>query len=107
MNPFELDVLIGPASAIFFITLAISFQVTRDITLSVVVAFFKAGIFSIYFGLVFDGTYTVLDDWSYLLGGQKFLYQGVGITNLAENWEFAKVKKVLCTWFGQQNFQLE
>ena len=91
MNPFDLDVLIWPVMAIFFITLIISFWFTKWPAFSIFVAVLKAGIFLGYFSLVFDGTYTFLDDLSYLEGGNVLLLEGVGITNLAENWGFLRI----------------
>lgn len=89
MNPFDLSDIILSAAAIFIVTLAVSVQVTKNLAISIFAAFVKAGIFTIYFGLVFDGTYTFLDDWSYLEGGIELVRQDVGITNLTDNWEFA------------------
>ena len=73
MNPFDLDILIWPAAAIFFITLIISFQFTKWPMFSIFVAFVKTGIFLGYFNFIFDGTYTFLDDWNYLEGGKRIL----------------------------------
>lgn len=87
MSPFDLDTLIGPTAAIFFVTLLLTFQFTKWPVISLLVALVKAGIYIFYFGVVFDGTFTFLDDWSYLNGGSELINHGVGITNLAENWE--------------------
>lgn len=89
MSPFSLDTLALPAAAIFLMTLIASYQATKMPGTSIFLAFIKAGIFVIYFGLAFDGTYTFFDDWTYLDGGKELLHGGVGITNLAENWELA------------------
>lgn len=89
MSPFSFDTLTWPAAAIFLMTLIVSYQATKMPGTSVFAAFIKTGLFVIYFGLVFDGTYTFLDDWTYLEGGKDLLNDGVGVTNLAENWELA------------------
>jgi hypothetical protein len=88
MQPFDLELLLRPGLAIFFATLCVAFWVTRSAGFSIAAAFVKAGMFLLYFGLLFDGTFTFLDDWSYLEGGQALYAQGVGLTNLAENWQF-------------------
>jgi hypothetical protein len=87
MSPFSLYTLALPAAAIFLMTLIVSYQATKMPLISIFVAFIKVGIFAAYFGFAFDGTYSALDDWTYLDGGEKLLNDRVGITNLAENWE--------------------
>jgi hypothetical protein len=89
MAPFDLDVILWPVLTIFIGTLAVSLKVTKSLALSVSAALVKAGIFAVYFGFLFNGTYTFFDDWSYLEGGRELFLKGIGITNLAENWEFA------------------
>ena len=88
MSSFPIDTLIWPTCAIFLITLIISFQLTKWPAFSLLVAFFKAGIFFVYFGLLFDGLFTFLDDWTYLNGGKAFVQRGIGITNLSEHYHF-------------------
>ena len=75
----------------FFATLVVSFKFTRNPAISILLAFVKAGIFIAYFGFVFNGTFTFLDDWSYLEGGRELLLEGVGITTLAKNWQYARM----------------
>jgi hypothetical protein len=87
VHPFNLQVLIAPGLAIFFATLWVTFRVTRGAGFALAAAFIKAGIFLLFFGMLFDGTFTFYDDWAYLEGGQALHAQGVGLTNLAENWE--------------------
>lgn len=86
MSAFDLELLLTPALAIFFTTLMVALWVTRAPVFSMVAAVIKAVIFLLYFGLLFDGTFTFLDDWSYLEGGQELHSQGIGVANLAENW---------------------
>lgn len=88
MHPFELDILLTPGLVIFFATLMVASMVTRSVVFSLSAGFVKAGVFFVYFGLLFDGTFTFLDDWSYLEGGQALYAQDVGITNLGNNWKF-------------------
>lgn len=87
MTAFELDVLLWPTCVIFLLSLVISFKVTKMPAMSIFVAFIKSGAFLIYFGLLFDGTFTFLDDWSYLEGGETLLDEGVSLFNMVNNWE--------------------
>lgn len=91
MHPFDLELLFTPGLVIFFATLWVAFKVTRSAGFSIAAALVKAGIFLVYFSMLFDGTFTFLDDWSYLEGGQELYAHGVGLTNLAENWQFALI----------------
>ena len=88
MQAFELDVLLAPGVMIFFTTLLISFWVIRFPVFSIIAAFGKSGFFLVYFGGLFDGTYTFLDDWNYLAGGASLLAHDVLLTNLMDNWEY-------------------
>lgn len=87
MTAFELDVLLWPACFIFLLSLVISFKVTKMLAMSIFVALVKSGVFLAYFGILFDGTFTFLDDWRYLEGGEKLLYEGINLFNLADDWE--------------------
>ncbi len=88
MYSFDLSLLILPSTLIFFLTLGVAFFVTKSIPLSIISALLKAGIFLIYFGVLFDGTFTFLDDWSYVQGGVAIVDEGIGLSNLAENLDF-------------------
>ncbi len=88
MNPFSFYDLFLPITVIFGVTFFTSQKVANNIAISALTALVKSGAFAIYFGYVFDGTYTFLDDWSYLEGGRDLLFQGIGLTNLIENWEY-------------------
>ena len=88
MKPFDLDLLFLPGFLIFIVTWCVAFYVTRSVVFSLPAAFLKAGIFLIYFGFLFDGTFTFLDDWRYVAGGMALLNEGIGLSNLAENWGF-------------------
>lgn len=86
MHPFDLEQLILPAAAIFLVTLVFSFRITRLPAISIASALIKTGIFFIYFGFLFDGTFTFLDDWVYLEGGRQLVEDDVRLTNLHKNW---------------------
>lgn len=88
MHPFDLELLLKPGLLIFIATLWVAFHVTRSVVFSLSAAFIKAGIFFVYFGVLFDGTFTFLDDWSYVDGGVKLVEEGIGLSNLAKNWDF-------------------
>ena len=91
LNPFDLDVLLWPASAIFVFTLLAALRVARNLPGAMLAALLKAGIFLTYFGWAFDGTFTFLDDWNYLEGGYRLRDAEAGVTNLTENWELLTV----------------
>lgn len=89
MSSYDLDLLLWPAMLILFVTLVVTFHATRLPIISLISTLVKVGIFVVYFALVFNGTYTFIDDWTYLEGGSKLAEDGVGITNLHQNWEYA------------------
>jgi hypothetical protein len=89
MQTFDLEFLLAPGLVIFFATWWLAFKVTRSGVFSLSAGIVKAGAFLFYFGMLFDGTFTVLDDWEYLEGGWELYAQNVGLANLVENWEFA------------------
>jgi hypothetical protein len=87
LHPFDLEVLFTPGLIIFLMTLFISYKVSRSPGFSIVAAFFKAGMFLLYFGYLFDGTFSFRDDWKYLAGGSNLLALNVNLPNLVENWD--------------------
>lgn len=89
MLPFDLSVILWPSLVIFGVTACVAFQVTRSPIFSLGAALIKAGIFLIYFSQLFDGRYNILDDWSYLEGGEELLSHAIGISNLVGNWDAA------------------
>src|SRR5882762_8400408 len=89
MQSFDLEFVLTPSLIIFLATLWVAFRVTRSPVFSLSAGAVKAGLFFGYFCLLFDGTFTFVDDWNYLEGGQELLAQGIGLTNLADNWDFA------------------
>lgn len=82
LQSFPLAELVGPALLILGLGLLTTFWVTRKPHWSLLVAGVKASVFLVYYGVFFDGTFTFLDDWTYLERGQNLLAQGVSITNL-------------------------
>jgi hypothetical protein len=88
---FDLNLLFTPTLVIFFATLLITFKITRSLIFSMIAALIKAGIFMLYFGALFDGTFTFLDDWGYLEIGRTLYEQNIGITNLMENLDFVQM----------------
>ncbi|MDA3877953.1 MAG: hypothetical protein PF483_12785 [Halothiobacillus sp.] len=82
ISSFPLDALLFPALVIFVIGFAVALMVTGAPHWSLFVAFAKSAVFTLYFALFFDGTFTFLDDWGYLEGGGVLLSQGVSLVNL-------------------------
>src|SRR5690348_17732529 len=89
-QPFPIGQLIWPAIAIMVIGFLISLAYTRRAGLSLGVAALKSGLFLIYFGFLFDGTFTFLDDWKYLRFGEELVQNGVGIFNLMHNYDYVR-----------------
>lgn len=87
MKPFDLAVLLAPTLLIGALTYLVTMRVTRNAATAAAAAVIKAGLFVAYFGLFFDGTYTFLDDISYLEGGAELLQDGVGVVNLSTQWD--------------------
>lgn len=74
--------LLLPALVIFFLGFTISWKVTRAPHWAIFVAYTKTVVFLGYYGFFFDGTYTFLDDWTYLYGGELLLNKGVSLLNM-------------------------
>lgn len=87
MKNFDLIVLLWPMLVIFLVTFSVSYHFTKGLLQSLVMAFIKTSLFLIYFWVFFDGTYTFIDDWTYLEGGRQIIKEGIGLTNLHQNWE--------------------
>jgi hypothetical protein len=90
LHPFPIGQLIWPAIAIMLVGFLLSLWFTRRAGISLAVAALKSGLFLIYFGFVFDGTYTFDDDWNYLRFGKQLLQSGVNIFNLAGNYDYVR-----------------
>lgn len=89
-EPFPIDTLIWPTIAILVATLAATYGVTKNLAISSGAGLIKAAIFVLYFGYLFDGTHTALDDWSYVRNGIFLTKENVGFLNIFENWEVAR-----------------
>lgn len=89
MDPFSFELLILPTIIIFVFTLFFSLKFNIKPGISILAAILKASVYFVYFYFFFDGTFTMLDDWTYIEGGQKLLDRGVTFTNLFINWEYA------------------
>ncbi len=87
MNPFELDLLILPALFIFCVIFTVVIYTLKNYYAAFIAAFLKTSIYLIYFGWIFDGSFTFLDDWSYLDGGQILCNANIGIFNIFEEWD--------------------
>ena len=88
MHPFPLAELAWPTAFILVAGFMLAFVFTRRLLLSYVMAVLKAGLFLLYFGWVFDGSYTFDDDWRYLHIGQELAANGIGLMNLAGNYHY-------------------
>lgn len=90
LHPFPINELIWPAIAIMVGGFLISIGFTRRPGLSCWVAAMKAGLFLVYFGIFFDGTFTFFDDWNYLRFGKLLVHDGIGIFNLVHNYDYVR-----------------
>lgn len=88
MHPFPIPDLVWPTAFILVAGLVISYAFTRRIVLSYCVAAVKAGLFLLYFGFLFDGTYTFLDDWRYLDIGAELAANHVGLMNIISHYDY-------------------
>jgi hypothetical protein len=85
LPPFGLAVLLLPASAIYLTVFACALSVTKSPVAACVLGVVKALLYLLYFGLFFDGTFTFLDDWSYLDGGAELRAEGVNLLTAVDN----------------------
>jgi hypothetical protein len=88
MQPFPLSDLAWPAIFILVTGFAISYAFTRRIILSYWITALKAGLFLLYFGWFFNGTYTFLDDWRYLHIGEQLAANGIGLMGIIRHYEY-------------------
>ncbi|MBU6415899.1 MAG: hypothetical protein KJS83_01870 [Xanthomonadaceae bacterium] len=88
MHPFPLVDLVWPTIFILVAGFAIAYAFTRRIILSYWITALKAGLFLLYFGFVFDGTYTFLDDWRYLDIGEQLAANGIGLMNIISHYQY-------------------
>ena len=88
MEPFQLSSLLWPAVVIFVVVSVATFRFTGNPVAALMAAFFKSGLYVVYFGALFDGTYTVIDDWGYLTGASELLRRGVTVPGVFRHWNF-------------------
>lgn len=88
MHPFPFIDLVGPTVFILVAGLVISYAFTRRVILSYATAVVKAGLFLLYFGWLFDGTYTFLDDRRYLAIGEELAANHIGLLDLISHYKF-------------------
>jgi hypothetical protein len=84
-QPFELSDLALPSVMIFLVVFVLSLMALRRVDFALAISVIKMGIFLVYFGWFYDGSFTYLDDWSYLFGGQFLRDQGINYFNIIES----------------------
>jgi hypothetical protein len=87
MNPFDINVLVLPAVTIYIVTIVVTWWATHSPIAVLAAAFIKTVFFVLYFGYIFDGAFTLLDDWSYLEGGESLNSMGITLFNLSQHWD--------------------
>ncbi|MGH8113434.1 MAG: hypothetical protein ACREPS_00055 [Rhodanobacteraceae bacterium] len=96
MQPFPLLDLAWPAIFILVTGFAIAYAFTRRIVLSYWITALKAGLFLLYFGFFFNGTYTFKDDLRYLHIGEQLVANGIGLMNIISHYKY-----IVSTVMGQ------
>jgi len=71
---FDLELLLFPGIVLLLSLFMLGYLGSRSVLIAAVIAIIKTSLFMFYFGYVFDGTYTSVDDEYYLSTGQQ-LYQ--------------------------------
>lgn len=87
MRPFDFASLLLPAAVIFVAVSIATFRFTANPVAAIMSALFKSGVFLVYFGFMFDATYTVIDDWGYLEGASLLLDREVTVASVAQDWK--------------------
>ncbi|MGH8155728.1 MAG: hypothetical protein ACREP0_10940 [Rhodanobacteraceae bacterium] len=88
MQPFPLVDLTLPTLFILVAGFAITFAFTRHLQVSFWTALIKAGLYLLYFGYLFNGTYTFDDDLRYLGIGEQFAANHVGLLDLITHYKY-------------------
>ncbi|HKT41079.1 MAG TPA: hypothetical protein VJQ86_01840 [Rhodanobacteraceae bacterium] len=88
MHPFPLVDLAWPAIFILITGFAIAYAFTRRIVLSYWITAVKAGLFLVYFGFFFNGTFTFDDDLRYLDIGEQLAANGIGLMNIISHYKY-------------------
>ena len=109
---FEIGLLALPTLLIFSVVLLAAWDSTRSPLLTWALATAKAGIYFGYYGWMFDGRFTFLDDWTYLDRGAALHAAGVGLGNMLDSlpllvaagegnhFLYYLVNAVAISWFG-------
>lgn len=85
LHAFDIGVLAVPTTLIFGAVLVAAWRAGCPPPLAWCLATVKAGIYLVYFGVLFDGTFTFLDDWTYLERGAALHDAEVTVFNLIDN----------------------
>lgn len=94
MKPFNIDLLLLPTFTIFICLIILVFLSTKSPVLSIILSTTKAILFIFYFGFIFDGTYTFLDDWTYIERGGVFFSKDIHFLNFFRDWDYLKIVSV-------------
>lgn len=84
LHTFDVSVLAVPTALIFGAVLIAASRAGCSPPLAWCLATVKAGIYLLYFGVLFDGTFTFLDDWTYLERGAQLHDAGVTVFNVID-----------------------
>lgn len=90
MQSYSAIDLIFPSLCIFLAAIISMMGALRRAYLVITFALMKSSIYFLYFSLFFDGSYTFLDDWSYVEGGELINQRGLTIGSLFDQIEYAK-----------------
>lgn len=88
MHPFPLTDLALPTFFILVSGLVIAYAFTRNVAVSFATATLKAGLFVLYFGWLFDGSYTFDDDMRYLNIGEQLADNGIGLLSIISHYRY-------------------
>ncbi|MGH8144776.1 MAG: hypothetical protein ACREPY_00445 [Rhodanobacteraceae bacterium] len=87
LHAFPIYQLVWPTAFIAGVGLFVSYAYTRRALLSYAIAIIKAGLFMLYFGVLFNGTYTFFDDWNYFNIGRRLAHDNIGILNFVSHYD--------------------
>lgn len=88
MHPFPLTDLALPTLFILTSGLVIAYAFTHHVATSFATAVLKAGLFLLYFGWLFDGSYTFDDDMRYLHIGEQLADNGIGLLSILSHYRY-------------------
>lgn len=110
VSSYPLAVLLLPTLLIFLVGFVVSLKVCRTFHWALFIAFVKTTLFLIYYSLFFDGTFTFVDDWTYIKYGVELQSNGVSIINifshLPELFSYAGGKHFLYYLYNADAFRL-